>query len=203
MTTQPVRLLTPELAQNAYDSKDYTRGAFTQLALQAVINGRTACARVMSEDECRAEFEAYWCPPDYDETPGFEVHKQFAWDAYLASRRAAGLVADMKHHPSCGTTYMEDCECEAMTQPPQTPAPDSIEKIADEMRDSAKFSADYPLRCDVKDWAERLLALPSAELEGLIASVPLPPKAITFDKGWELLDELQRIAVARAKEAKR
>lgn len=44
-------------------------------------------------------------------------------------------------------------------------------------------------------------APPAAVPEGwreLLSKVPLPPNAITFDKGWELLDELQRLAVLAA-----
>lgn len=37
-----------------------------------------------------------------------------------------------------------------------------------------------------------------AALAELVAKVPLPPNAITFEKGWELIDELQRIAVESA-----
>jgi hypothetical protein len=33
----------------------------------------------------------------------------------------------------------------------------------------------------------------------LLAKVPLPPNAITFEKGWELIDELQRIAKGASK----
>lgn len=112
-----------------------------------------------------------------------------------------------------------------MTNPPQTPAPDSIGKIADllpcpfcgpgesvvEAWNSA-YKPGWQVGCGrcgshsgvywTEDeahagWNRRALP-PLAELERLIASVPLPPKAITFEKGWELLDELQRIAVARA-----
>lgn len=36
----------------------------------------------------------------------------------------------------------------------------------------------------------------------LLAKVPIPPNAITFDKGWELLDELQALAVAAAQGVK-
>lgn len=32
----------------------------------------------------------------------------------------------------------------------------------------------------------------------LLRKVPLPPKSITYEKGWELLDELQALAVAAA-----
>lgn len=35
----------------------------------------------------REAFALYWCPPDYDEAPGFHIHKQFALDAWLAARR--------------------------------------------------------------------------------------------------------------------
>ena len=37
-----------------------------------------------------------------------------------------------------------------------------------------------------------------AGLVELLAKVPLPPNAITYDKGWDLLNELQALAVAAA-----
>ena len=35
-------------------------------------------------------------------------------------------------------------------------------------------------------------------VQALLSKVPVPPNAITFDKGWELLDELQRVALLAA-----
>jgi hypothetical protein len=35
-------------------------------------------------------------------------------------------------------------------------------------------------------------------MQMLLSKVPIPPNAITFDKGWELLDELQRVALLAA-----
>lgn len=93
MTTQPAPLLTAELADSLVHLCQYMGGTDEVIAmLQALADKRTVNVRVMSEKECRAEFEAHWCPPDHDETPGFEVHKQFAWDAWLACARAMGAV---------------------------------------------------------------------------------------------------------------
>ncbi len=35
----------------------------------------------------------------------------------------------------------------------------------------------------------------SQEVNALVAAVPLPPHAITFERGWELLNKLQAFAV--------
>jgi hypothetical protein len=50
------------------------------------------------------------------------------------------------------------------------------------------------------DWQQAATAPTTSEaVRALLAKVPVKPHAITFDKGWELLDELQRIAeMARA-----
>lgn len=75
---------------------DKTQGDIKSAVLQALADGRTRCVEVLSEEEHRARFEAWWCPPDHDEAPGFQVHKQLAWEAYLACARANSLVSEKK-----------------------------------------------------------------------------------------------------------
>lgn len=48
--------------------------------------------RSATEADAREAFQAWWCPPDHDETPGFEIHKQFARDAWMACARHLGAI---------------------------------------------------------------------------------------------------------------
>lgn len=43
--------------------------------------------RKPDEKREREAFQLHWCPPDYDEAPGFHIHKQFAEGAWLARAR--------------------------------------------------------------------------------------------------------------------
>lgn len=58
------------------------------VALQALADGRTAVAPVLSEEECRAEFEALHA----DMVFVGDGMREFAYRWWLASRRALGLV---------------------------------------------------------------------------------------------------------------
>ena len=80
MTDKPVPLLTKALAQSARQSVE------VENALQALADGRTVCAHVLSEEECLAEYRRWVGTGD-------TLYGQRAW---LASRRAAGLVAEKK-----------------------------------------------------------------------------------------------------------
>lgn len=42
----------------------------------------------------------------------------------------------MKHHPLCGTTYMEDCECETMTQTTPAPMTQPVSALLELFRDN-------------------------------------------------------------------
>jgi hypothetical protein len=55
--------------------------------LQALADGRTACVRVMSEDECRAEFETW------NATFGCTSIAS-GWNAWLACARAMGAIVE-------------------------------------------------------------------------------------------------------------
>ena len=57
--------------------------------LEALATGRTVCAPVQTEAECRAEYEKTWGP----QSGSFRGDH---WSGWLASRRAAGLVAEKK-----------------------------------------------------------------------------------------------------------
>ena len=95
-------MLTPKMA--AYAQHHYPLTDVVCDALQALATGRTAVAHVLSEEECRAEFEAWWRTThpllgdqvDYKTTNGvyYEPTTRGAWNGWLASRRAAGLVAE-------------------------------------------------------------------------------------------------------------
>lgn len=83
MTTQPAPLLlTAECAAFAAKLDDIP--SFLQIRLQALADGRTACVRVMSEDECRAEFEAWYFLHAWKLPTPAEI--------WLACARANGLV---------------------------------------------------------------------------------------------------------------
>lgn len=67
--------------------------------LQALADGRTACVRVMSEDECRAEFEAWAVNNNMRNFSRREEDGEYCngptqafWGVWLASRRAMGAV---------------------------------------------------------------------------------------------------------------
>lgn len=96
MTTEAAPLLTATMATDCVPADNLNADAYyaRRVALQALADGRTACVRAMTREQCRAAFEAYWCPPDHDEAPGFGVHKQFAWEAWLACARANKLVKE-------------------------------------------------------------------------------------------------------------
>lgn len=59
---------------------------------EPLASGRTACAHVLSEEECRAEFEALHA----DMVFVGDGMREFAYRWWKASRRAAGLVAEKK-----------------------------------------------------------------------------------------------------------
>lgn len=83
MTTQPAPLLTAEMARELYgDGLDKW-----DAALQALADGRTACVRVMSEDEQRTAF--YEFIDDW-----MRVNKSYpsGIDCWLACVRAMGAV---------------------------------------------------------------------------------------------------------------
>lgn len=70
-------------------------------ALQALADGRTACVRVMSEDECRAEFEAWAVNNNMRNFSRREEDGEYCngpaqafWGVWLACARAMGAVAD-------------------------------------------------------------------------------------------------------------
>lgn len=56
--------------------------------VQALADGRTACVRVMSEDECRAAFIAHY-GEDY-----VPMYGTCEWLAWLACARACGAVKE-------------------------------------------------------------------------------------------------------------
>ena len=67
-----------------YNSDDPQQRQHLRDALDAIATGRTAVAPVLSEEQCRAEFET-WFFAHTDKTPT-------RYECWLASRRAAGLV---------------------------------------------------------------------------------------------------------------
>jgi hypothetical protein len=70
-----------------------------------------------------------------------------------------------------------------------------LERERDEMRVLRDKWADASLAANKRAEAAEAREKVFAEL---LRKVPLPPKAITYDKAWELLDELQRLAEAAA-----
>lgn len=90
MTTQPAPLLTSDDANYALITKDVDD---VRAELQALADGRTVCAPVQTEEECRAEFEA-WASKNFDACERGEA--ECAWAGYIACARAAGLVAEKK-----------------------------------------------------------------------------------------------------------
>lgn len=100
--TSRASLLTAEMAQDdlAYEGEDkYSSGV--EKCMEALADGRTACAHVLTEAECRAEFEAWHKTRPHAEHFSY-VHYDWGyqdsrvrndWLVWLASRCAAGLVA--------------------------------------------------------------------------------------------------------------
>lgn len=96
MTTQPAPLLT---AEDAASLLDWTSADNEMHAkFQAIADGRTACVRVMSEDECRAAFERDDNRPGHYYTErgkdGYYIHHStgLKWLGWLACARAMGAV---------------------------------------------------------------------------------------------------------------
>ena len=90
MTDKPV-VLTAEMAQSVAACMD-TGTADCIAAVNDIATGRTAVAHVLSEEECRAEFEALHA----DMVFVGDGMREFAYRWWKASRRAAGLVAEKK-----------------------------------------------------------------------------------------------------------
>lgn len=101
MTTKPAPLLTAEMAEEMVSWIESLQPEERE-ALQALADGRTRCIQPLSEEEHRAEFEAWWVgvnpqisyaltrKPDTDKYMGRTA--QSDWIVWLASRRAMGAV---------------------------------------------------------------------------------------------------------------
>lgn len=96
-----VELLTPALAAEWVSEEG--PGLHADMAMDDIIHGRTACVRVMSEDECRAEF-IKWARGAYEERQCvfdpqgvfFNPEVAVRWGAWLACARAMGAVSEKK-----------------------------------------------------------------------------------------------------------
>jgi hypothetical protein len=71
---------------------------------------------------------------------------------------------------------------------------DGVDRAAERVPEEI-FTADQ-----MREYARDAIAAGGAQeaMQMLLSKVPIPPNAITFDKGWELLDELQRVALLAA-----
>lgn len=103
MTTQPAPLLTASWADCLLGyirkSSNDNGGKKADAMLQALADGRTACVRVMSEDECRAEFEAWAVNNNMRNFSRREEDGEYCngpaqafWGVWLACARAMGAV---------------------------------------------------------------------------------------------------------------